>query len=76
MFDEISLNFGMRSGAKVCISIPSRGFKKARKTVCKSCRSRQEPSNEYLLAKIRFDTAENGLLKVCIKVRLIKVSIG
>ena len=27
------------------------------------CRSRRELSNEYLLAKIRFDTAENELLK-------------
>ena len=26
---------------------------------CKSCRSRQELSNEYLLAKCGFDTAEN-----------------
>ena len=26
---------------------------------CKSCRSRQELSNEYFLAKIGFDTAEN-----------------
>ena len=26
---------------------------------CKSCRSRQELSNEYLLAKFGFDTAEN-----------------
>ena len=41
----------MRSGAKVC----------------KSCRSRQELSNDYLLAKIRFDTAENEPLKVCQK---------
>ena len=32
---------------------------------CKSCRSRQELSNEYLLAKIGFDTAENESLKVC-----------
>ena len=39
----------MRSGAKVC----------------KSCRSRQELSNECLLAKIRFDTAENEPLEVC-----------
>ena len=31
--------------------------------VCKSCRSRQELSNECLLAKIGFDTAENGPLK-------------
>ena len=43
----------MRSGAKVC----------------KSCRSRQELSNDYLLAKIRFDTAENEPLKVCQKIR-------
>ena len=51
MFDEIWLNFRMRSGAKVYTS----------------CRSRQELSNEYLLAKIGVDTAENGLLKVCQK---------
>ena len=49
MFDDISLDFLMRNGAKVC----------------KSCRSRQELSNDYLLAKIRFDTAENEPLKVC-----------
>ena len=30
----------------------------------KSCRSRQELSNEYLLAKISVDTAENKPLKV------------
>ena len=35
--------------------------------VCKSCRSRQELSNEYLLAKVGVDTAENGPLKVCHK---------
>ena len=29
------------------------------------CRSRRELSNEYLLAKIGFDTAENELCKVC-----------
>ena len=34
---------------------------------CKSCRSRQELSNEYLLAKFGFDTAENEPLKVCQK---------
>ena len=33
--------------------------------MCKSCRTRQELSNKYLLAKIGFDTAENGPLKVC-----------
>ena len=33
---------------------------------CKSCRSRQELSNEYLLAKIGVDTAENEPLKVCL----------
>ena len=32
---------------------------------CKSSRSRQEVSNEYLLANIGFDTAENEPLKVC-----------
>ena len=31
---------------------------------CKSCPSRQELSNEYLLAKIGVDTAENELLEV------------
>ena len=31
---------------------------------CKSDRSRQELSNEYLVAKIGFDTAENEPLKV------------
>ena len=34
---------------------------------CKSCRSRQELSNEYLLAKFGFDTAENEPPKVCQK---------
>ena len=34
---------------------------------CKFCRSRQELSNEYLLAKVGFDTAENEPLKVCQK---------
>ena len=31
---------------------------------CKSCRSRQELSNDYLLAKSGIDTAENEPLKV------------
>ena len=37
------------------------------KTVQRSalCRSRRELSNEYLLAKFGFDTAENELSKVC-----------
>ena len=35
--------------------------------LCKSCRSRQELSNEYLPAKFGFDTAENEPLKVCQK---------
>ena len=35
--------------------------------VCKSCRSRQEVLNEYLLAKFGVDTAENGPLNVCQK---------
>ena len=29
---------------------------------CKSCRTRQELSNEYLLAKFGFDTAERPML--------------
>ena len=32
---------------------------------CKSCRSRQELSNEYLLAKFGVDTEENEPCKVC-----------
>ena len=47
-FDEHWLNVLMLSGA----------------TACKSCRSRQELSNEYLLAKFGVDTAENEPLKV------------
>ena len=38
---------------------------KSCKRVCKYCRSRQELSNEYLIAKIGFDTTENRPLKVC-----------
>ena len=49
-FDEILLKYWGLSGAK------------ARK----SCRSRQELSNEYLLAKFGVDTAENEPLKVCL----------
>ena len=45
MFDEILLNFRMRSGGAKAY---------------KSCRSRQEFSHEYYLARIGFDTAENG----------------
>ena len=37
-------------------------YKRAK--VCKSCRSRQGISNEYLLAKIGFEPAKNGPLKV------------
>ena len=32
-----------------------------------SCRSRQELSNEYLLANFGVDAAENGPLEVCLK---------
>ena len=32
---------------------------------CKSCRSRQEFSNEYFLAKFGVDTEENEPCKVC-----------
>ena len=50
MFDEVWLNF--ECGAKGA-------------EVWKSCRSRQELSNEYLLAKFGVDTAENGSIYVC-----------
>ena len=49
-FDENLLKFCEWSGAKEC----------------QSDRSRQELSNEYLVAKIGFDTAENEPLKVWI----------
>ena len=48
-FDENLLKFCVRSGAKEQ----------------QSDRSRQELSNEYLIAKIGFDTAENEPSKVC-----------
>ena len=47
-FDENLLKYWGLTGAKAC----------------KSCRYRQELSNEYLLAKFGFDTAENEPLKV------------
>ena len=49
-FDENLLKYWGLSGAKAC----------------KSCRSRQELSNEYLLAKFGVDTEENEPLKVCL----------
>ena len=42
---------------------------------CKSCRSRQGLSKEYLLAEIGFDTAENGPLKVCKKLTNIQPKV-
>ena len=61
MFDELWLNFRMRSGAQV---FDSEGV-----DVCRFCRSRRElsNSNEYLLAAFGVDTAENEPLKVCQK---------
>ena len=50
-------------GAKVVFRLESQFAK-----VCKSCRSRQELSNEYLIVKFDFDTAENEPLKVCQKI--------
>ena len=52
MFDELSLKFQIRSRANLC----------------KSCRSREELSNNYLLEKIGFDIAENEPLIVCQKI--------
>ena len=49
--DIFSLNFWIRSGQKVY----------------KFCGSRQELSNEYLLAKIGFGTAEKGPLKASVQ---------
>ena len=47
------------------------------KHVIRSCRSRQELSNEYLLAKICFDTAENVPLKVvCVCVRKMSKEVS
>ena len=54
-FDDFWLKFWSLSGAKVC----------------ESCRSRQELSNEYLLAKIGVDTAENEPLKVWVDLFII-----
>ena len=36
---------------------------------CKSCRSRQELSNEYLLAKFGFDAADNEHLEIWTEIR-------
>ena len=64
MCNEIPLNFLIRSEAsQKRFSWFSDWIQKVQKA-CKSCRSRQELSNEYLLAEIVFDTAENGPLKV------------
>ena len=77
MSDENLLKFCDRRGAKGCTALcvmsggrlpaalfmvfllDSKGAKG-----CKSVRSRQELSNEYLLAKIGVDTAENEPLQV------------
>ena len=44
--------------------------------VCESCRSRQELSYEYMLAKIGVDAAENRPLKVCLKLAKVRTNIG
>ena len=49
LFDENFLKYWGLSGAKAC----------------KSCRSRQELSNEYFVAKFGVDTEENEPCKVC-----------
>ena len=47
--------------------ISARAFKRIFRAVQRSalCTSRRELSNAYLLAKLRFDTAENEPCKVC-----------
>ena len=59
-FDENFLKYWGLSGAKAC----------------KSCRSRHELSNEYLLAKIGVDTAENEPLKVWGKIQFTNSSFA
>ena len=61
MFDENLAEF-LNAERCMVFLLDSKGAK-----VCKSCRSRQELSNEYLLAKFGVDTAENRPLKVCQK---------
>ena len=46
-----------KESMKICWKFKYWGLSGAK--ACKSCRSRQELSNEYLLAKFGFDTAEN-----------------
>ena len=48
-FNDFFLKYWGLSGAKAC----------------KSCRSRQELSNEYFIAKFGVDTEENEPSKVC-----------
>ena len=50
------------------------GFKAVQRSVL--CRSRQELSNTYLVAKIGFDPAENGPLKVGQQLGPRRMSIG
>ena len=59
--DENLMNIGGQRGAKECIHFHSFIFILGPflpKDTCKSDRSRQELSNEYLAAKFGFDTAE------------------
>ena len=52
----------MKKWLFVVFRLDSKGAK-----VCISFRDRKLRKNEYLVAKIGFDTAENRLLKVCHK---------
>ena len=60
---------------KKCWRFLAEIFRSERCKVCKSCRSRQELSKEYLLAKIGVDTAENEPLKVWGKFNLIFIRL-
>ena len=51
-------------------------MQKCVKDACKSCRSRQELSNEYLLANFGFDTAENESLKVYLIFKLLSMGFN
>ena len=72
MFAKFQKHFGIYSNmGKFCKMLPKNaeefdnyilGLRSAK--ACKSCRSRQELSNEYFLAKCGVDTEENEPYKV------------
>ena len=61
-FFKLHKMFTLLHRSKLNVLVKILGLSSAR--VCKSCSSRQKLSNEYLLAKIGGDAAENEPLKV------------